>query len=115
MPRKIHGAVRVGDETFVAGDESKFAKKIGAKDGISTEDVERLENVSDEEGGPVVSGFGARKGGATEDGEELPKVSDLPEVLAGIDDIEEVRDMAAADDRSTAKSAYNARIAELSQ
>lgn len=59
-----------------------------------------------------------KKAAAADDDEfagkdDLPTVADLPDHLAGITDIAELKAMRRADERVTARPIYDARIAEL--
>ncbi len=104
MPKTIHGCVRIGrDKVYVTGQEKELAKA-----GLADAELIRLE----EEG--VVEGFASSASGGTADAENLPLVDDLSTILDRMDDIDEVKAMAKADKRITAKAIYNARISELS-
>ena len=60
---------------------------------------------------------GAVKGSATapadSTGDELPTIKDLPDHVAKLDTVKEVKAMAKRDDRVSAEPIYDARIAEI--
>ena len=68
-------------------------------------------------GGKVPSAPKAKAEGSGEpdrsEPEELPTIKDLPDAVAKLKTVAEVKAMAKRDDRATAEKIYDARIAEI--
>ena len=63
---------------------------------------------------PAVSkAQGTGSSGQTAEPEELPTIKDLPDAVAKLKTVAEVKAMAKRDERATAEKIYDARLAEL--
>ncbi len=103
----ILGCVRVVGRSFAAGDEEALLREAT----ISEEDATRLRKAG------VIANFpnGWTAKSPEEDSEliKLPAASKMGEYLAGVDDLDLLRELQSADRRKPVKRMYARRIAEL--
>ena len=125
---KIHGAVRYKGRAYVSGQERQLLE-AGLDVGKELERIrsrgaltgrERLTRPRNDRNAPqTVTVRRERNGGTEAEGEDQPlhevRVQDLHGRLAQIDDADEVRRLARADKRSTARTLYESRLEELEE
>jgi hypothetical protein len=63
--------------------------------------------------GALPTGSGEAASEVIDDDEELPTLADMPQYLASINNVDQVKALQAKDDRKGAQDLYDARIAEL--
>lgn len=108
--RKIHGAVSIGNRTYVAGQEQELAAAM-KKANVTADQVLAVDP-------KVLSGAWGQSASAAGSGDEggedkLPTLEQLPAALQKLTSVDEVIAMAEHDDRKGAVELYEARIAEL--
>jgi hypothetical protein len=91
---------------------AKFVDFNGRK--YKPDEVDELAKVLPKRDIDVFVGAGILEGDWSNAG-ELPSVRDLPDHLAGLETVEEVRALQARDERKSAAAHYDARIAEIEE